>query len=68
MTITIYFEDSKKPEGVTIGSMVNGGKVTAIAAYDMFKTMEIAEEALESSDCEICADAMQNINNVIALS
>jgi len=42
MTITVYFEDGATPGDATFGSVVNGGKVTAMAAYDMFETMEIA--------------------------
>lgn len=65
MTLAIYFDGEQVPENVTISSTVLGGTVTAMAAYDMFATMEIAEEALEASNCEICADAMEKIHSVI---
>jgi hypothetical protein len=65
MTITVYFEEGQKPGDATFGSMINGGTVTAIAAYDMFETMKIAESALEEIDNDVCIEAIGKINNVI---
>jgi hypothetical protein len=65
MTIAVYFEDGTMPLDITIGSMVNGGKVSALATYDLFETMEIAEAALEESDDEICTEARDKIENAI---
>jgi hypothetical protein len=61
MTLTVYFEDGQSPGNATFGSIVNGGKVTAMAAYDMFETMEIAEAALEESNDKVCIEAKEKI-------
>ena len=65
ITISIYYDDGQIPEDITFDSIVKGGKVTAIAAYDLFETMEIAEAALESSNDEICFEAMKKIHQII---
>jgi hypothetical protein len=66
ITIAIYFEDGAAPGGVTIGSEINGGKVTAMAVYDLFEASEIAEAALEECNAEVCIEAREKINSVIA--
>ena len=53
------------PGDATFGSVVNGGKVAAMAAYDMFETMEIAEAALEESTDDVCIEAREKIEDAI---
>ena len=65
MTIKISFEDGQFPGDITFGSLINGGTVTAMACYDIFKTMEIAEAALERSTDGDCIDAIKKINAAI---
>lgn len=65
MTITVYFEDGATPGDATFGSVVNGGKVTAMAAYDLFETMEIAEATLEESNDEVCIAARKKIEDAL---
>jgi len=66
MTVTVYFEDGEMPpEELTIGSKFAGGHVTAMAAYDLFSTMEIAEQALEFSNDDKCIEAWEKIEKVM---
>lgn len=65
MTIVVHFEEGQKPEPVGFDSIVCGGKVTALAAYDVIHTMEIAESAIEESDEPRCMSAMEKINTYI---
>jgi hypothetical protein len=57
MTITVYFEEGQEPTPVTFGDKVLGGEVAALAAYDMFHTMEIAEAAIDESNDDKCIEA-----------
>jgi hypothetical protein len=61
MTITVYFGHGQTPDDVTFGSIVNGGTVGAIAAYDLFLTMKIAEAALEVRADDVCIQAVEKI-------
>ena len=66
MTLTVYFKNGEKPpEDLTVGSQYGGGTVTAMAAYDMFSTMEIAEEVLEHSSDDDCIEAWEKIEKVM---
>jgi hypothetical protein len=66
MTLTVYFQDGEKPpEDLRIGNQYAGGTVTAMASYDMFSTMEIAEEVLESSNDDRCIEAWEKIEKII---
>lgn len=66
MTITVYYGEGQSPGDVTFGSIVNGGEVTAMAAYDLFETMEIAETALEASSDDICVEAREKVRKAIS--
>ncbi len=65
MTITITFEDGVMPEPVAFGDNVLGGSVTALAAYDLFHTMDIAEAAFTNSNDERCIEAAEKIEKYI---
>ena len=66
ITLTVYFKDGDTPpEDLTIGQQFAGGSVTAMANYDMFSTMEIAEEALENSNDDRCIEAWEKIEKIM---
>lgn len=65
MTIVVQFEEGQKPDKVNFDSVVCGGRVSAIAAYDVVHTMEIAEEALDKSDDNCCIQAKRKIDDYI---
>lgn len=65
MTIVVHFEEGQKPECVNFDSIVGGGKVTAIAAYNVVHTMEMAEETLDLSYDKRCIETRNKINEFI---
>lgn len=65
MTINLTYDDQSQMEKINFDDIIKGGKVTAIASYDLFKAMEIAEEVLDNSFDEACADARAAIDKVI---
>lgn len=65
MTIVVKFDADSKPEPVAFGDKLLGGEVTALAAYDVIHTMEIAEEALENSNDDRCIEAAETIERIV---
>ncbi|SEG16027.1 hypothetical protein [Marinobacterium lutimaris] len=68
--ITVGFkfpDDAEIPrELLNLGGEFMGAEIYAAACYDMFKTMEIAEEAIANSFTNLSSDAANEINKVIA--
>ena len=65
MTIVVYFKDGQAPEPVTFNDTVLGGEVTAMAAYDVMHTMEIAESVIDYSSDPACVEAREKIDKYI---
>ena len=49
LTVVIYFNCDEQPENLMLGSRMNGGTITAIAAYDLFDGLLQAENALSDN-------------------
>lgn len=64
-TVVVKFDDGVKPEKIGFNDKLFGGEIVGIAAYDVMRTMDIAEKALENSFDESCADALEIINGHI---
>ena len=68
MTIAIEFKDGQEPGDLNFDSVVNGGTVTAMANYDLFDALEVAEDALNECGSTRCMDALDTINEKIKQS
>lgn len=65
ITLCIYRDADVHIALPTLGGELLGGEVTAMACYDLFEAMEIAEDALEAGDEDDCREAMAKINLLI---
>ena len=64
-SFVIQYPDGKNKLSVKEMGELLGGEVTAIANYDVFETMEIAEAAIDMSDTPECLEAKKDIDNII---
>ena len=66
MTVVLKYEDDDAmPPPLSLKDEVLGGRVTALAFYDVIHTMGIAEDVITESSEDACIKAVERINSHI---